>query len=470
MALDVRTVWEVRTAGNVLNGGGWNPSRGGGGSDLSQSDSPAMTSTTLNCSSNPTLTSTGGGFTEEMVGNVICVAGTTFFEIVEYTSATEVTIDRSGGVLSNASGRVGGASAALGLICAAVPAATAAGSNTIHVKADTYVAGTHFTNRVTPSNVGHFLNHHLVTGYNTTRGDATVPCVTLDANDGNFDAVYSTKAYWRWEYLTATGRGAGVPTYAKFGFNADTSGDYNVFYRCRSTNTGSGGFRAFGNSVFCVSCEATAFGIVTDAYGFGWGNTGVSGGAYGCYAHDGAGAGFSSWGTYAPTLLHCIADAATTHGFHRNAATISGVVSYSFCTAFGCVGGSGFYTESSTSGMTLVHNCIAVNNTGFGIGANSGGKTRTILLGTAFYGNSGGDIDTNTIVQEVVPRITLTADPFVDAANGDFRLAASQRQALGAGWPGAFLSAGALTVWSGYPDLGAVQQAVRPTSILVEAA
>ena len=465
MALAVTTVWEVRTSGNVLNGGGWNPSRGGGGSDLSQSDSPAMTSSTLNCPNSTTLTSTGGGFTSAMVGNVICVAGTAYFEIVAYTSATAVTIDRAPGTLTNASGRVGGASAALGLVCAAVPAASAAGANVIYVKAGTYVAGTHFTNRVTPTNVGHFLNHHLVTGYNATRGDATAPCVTIDANDGNYDAVYSTKAYWRWEFLTATGRGAGVPTYAKTGFNADTSGDNNVFYRCLSTNTGSFGFRAVGNAVFFISCEATGFGLVTAAAGFGWGNTGAPGAAYGCYAHDGAGAGFNSWSTYAPTLSHCIADAATTHGFFRNYSSVSGIVSYTFCSAYGC-GGSGFYTESSTSGMTLVHNCIAVNNTGFGIGANSGGKTRTILLGSAFFGNSGGEIDTNTIVQETVTRVTLTADPFKNAANGDFRLAASQRQALGSGWPGAFLSGGALTAWAGYPDLGAVQQAVRPVRIL----
>jgi hypothetical protein len=69
-------------------------------------------------------------------------------------------------------------------------------------------------------------------------------------------------------------------------------------------------------------------------------------------------------------------------------------------------------------------------------------------------------------VDEAVARLALSGDPFVDAAGGDFRLKASAREALGSGWPGAFLRNGALTAWAGHPVYGAVQQAVRPVGLL----
>jgi hypothetical protein len=52
--------------------------------------------------------------------------------------------------------------------------------------------------------------------------------------------------------------------------------------------------------------------------------------------------------------------------------------------------------------------------------------------------------------------VTLLADPFVDAANGDFSLTAAAKTALrGVGWPAAYLGAHANT--DGHITIGAVQ-------------
>ena len=108
-----------------------------------------------------------------------------------------------------------------------------------------------------------------------------------------------------------------------------------------------------------------------------------------------------------------------------------------------------------------VENCLLIGNGAYGIAADTG-NGKVILLGTGFYDNTSGEVSSNITLFEPVPRTTLTGDPFVDAANDDFRLKPGMTDLLGSGWPGAYLDDGQLTAWTGHPDIGAVQQVVRP--------
>ena len=85
-----------------------------------------------------------------------------------------------------------------------------------------------------------------------------------------------------------------------------------------------------------------------------------------------------------------------------------------------------------------------------------------VLLGSGFYGNGDGEVQVGVNLFEPHARTSFSEDPTVDPNGADFRLKASAAQALGAGYPMGFLVDGAISSWSGSPDLGAVQQHVRP--------
>jgi len=465
MALSVSTVWEVRTTGNALNGGGVNPATVV--VDYSQQDAAQLAITDLEADGESCeVHSETGGFTPAMVGNLIYISSYTgswnvgFYEIVDYLSLHGVTLDRNPTFLEVCSGgvaRVGGAQSHIGLVCAAVPAASAAGANVVHVKAGTYVRGTHFTNQVVFYNSGNYLNHHVVRGYNATRGDAIAPCVTLNGNNAAYDVYYSDRAFIRLENIEVNGYAGGTPTNAKHGFNLASGSDGSSLYRCRSANTGSQGIRAASAGCLIEGCEVTGFGRVAASLGINV--TGILGSMVGCYVHDGAGDAFNISATYPGLLAYCIGSGCTQYGLNMNYNGLypQGVV---HCVFHGN-GSHGIYTGGTTFGRPVqIVNTILSNNGGYGIAAHGTGKGRAILRGVAFYGNSSGQIDANTTVDESVARITLTSDPFVDAANRDFRLAGQAWYGQGHGWPGPFLVSGALTEWQGEPLLGAVQEMV----------
>jgi len=465
MALSVSTVWEVRTTGSATNGGGFNPAAPDAGTDYSQQDAAQLALTNLSCDVANFIASVAGGFTNAMVGNLVYISSNAagwvagFYEIVGYESPNQVELDRvptTGGPASGGAGKVGGAQSNLGMVCAAIPAASADGANVVHVKAGTYARDTHFTNQVKLNNAGHYLNHHVVRGYNATRGDAIAPCVTLDGVNA-YDVYYSNKAYIQLANVAVNGYAGGTPTYASHGFNLDTGADGNTLYRCRAVNTGAMGIRAVANGCGLDGCEVSGFGRAASSIGIGVGGNVVS--LVGCHAHDGTGDAFNVWSAYPGLLAYCIGAGCTQYGLNMNYNGAIYPQAVVHCVFHGN-GSHGIYASGSTSGRPgRIVNTILSNNGGYGIAAHATGKCRAILRGVAFYGNSSGQVDANTTVEESVARITLTSDPFVDAAAGDFRLTQAVSGALGTGWPGAFLSAGALTSWTGAPDLGAVQLA-----------
>lgn len=124
MAVGKDTVWRIRPGGDETNGGGFDSTISGAGTDYTDQDSAQLSLTDLACTAaaNTTLTSATGGFTSAMIGNCIridaSVSGTNFidgyFFITGHTDTNTVTIDRTcnnGSDASSGTGKVGGAHA-----------------------------------------------------------------------------------------------------------------------------------------------------------------------------------------------------------------------------------------------------------------------------------------------------------------------------------------------------------------------
>ena len=119
MAINAATNWYVRVAGNALNGGGYDSTISGAGTNYADADAAILSLTDFATSGagSTTLTSATGGFTAAMVGNCVRMASGTNFQagyyfITVYTDTNTVTLDRtpsSGGAGSGGTGRVGGA-------------------------------------------------------------------------------------------------------------------------------------------------------------------------------------------------------------------------------------------------------------------------------------------------------------------------------------------------------------------------
>lgn len=117
------TNWYIRTGGNELNGGGFDPYVSGAGTNYADQDSPQISSTTGTCTvGSTTWTDTGVTFTSAMVGNVIRISAATggtataldYFVVTGYTDANNITLDRSpcaGTNITAATYRLGGAHA-----------------------------------------------------------------------------------------------------------------------------------------------------------------------------------------------------------------------------------------------------------------------------------------------------------------------------------------------------------------------
>jgi len=117
MALNAAQQWWIRTDGAETNGGGYDATVSGAGTNYSDQASPQLSLTDLACLNNTTLTSATGGFTTLMIGNIIRIAsGTNFtagyYMVTARASTNSVTLDRNPTNGSNASsgvGKLGGA-------------------------------------------------------------------------------------------------------------------------------------------------------------------------------------------------------------------------------------------------------------------------------------------------------------------------------------------------------------------------
>jgi hypothetical protein len=117
----------------------------------------------------------------------------------------------------------------------------------------------------------------------------------------------------------------------------------------------------------------------------------------------------------------------------------------------------------ATTSVLVFSNCIFQGNLTYGVTMNNAGhRSGPTLINCAFGGN--GTAATNNVGASFIHgMITLTGNPFVDSANGNFALdsTAQEGAALRAAGIGVFLQDSAVesAATVGYPDVGAAQSA-----------
>src|SRR3972149_5828939 len=388
MPLHANTVFEVQTTGVDTNGGGFRSDSLG--TDKSYGASQAATTWTdleVHATTNTKIKSTGGSpraFDGTDRGNLIqIVTGGAwtggFYQITETSmdGSGYMTLDRSPAAVGSTggTGTIGGALATPGQ---AAVLATVDGQE-VWVKTGTYTLTTATPGPAGPIVVATNIRFKME-GYSAARGDrAARPIVSAGA-------------------ITAITMFSGV------------SGDFQLFVNLKADGNSQSTVSGFtgGNRTFFEFCEA----LDCPTNGFNGGTLATSCQASGC------GTGFNTVATFCSQAISCtngfgggfhasgLARSCSADGFRSGA---SGILN---CTADGC-GGDGFDLVDSTSGFVL--NCLATNNTGYGYRAYGAGS----LINCADYNNTAGR-STGTTKQNVNP-ITLTADPYVNRAGGDFR-------------------------------------------------
>lgn len=132
---------------------------------------------------------------------------------------------------------------------------------------------------------------------------------------------------------------------------------------------------------------------------------------YGCFIHDCGSHGVRSfWGQ--PNLFGCLLYSNAGYGLYG---TNRGVNVANDCVFYNNTSGG---IETDTNIPKSINNNIFVSNGGYGVVLANMSQFYKFSDNNAFYNNTSGEVSGGTLSNS----ITLTADPFVDAANGDFNI------------------------------------------------
>jgi hypothetical protein len=170
-----------------------------------------------------------------------------------------------------------------------------------------------------------------------------------------------------------------------YGINANSGGVPGTVVGCEVTDMKSGATAGIGMGI-CVAC----------------------------YVHDSPGVGFE----YPVLALGCVADTMGSDGFRFGALTQATAIIN--CVSYGNTG-DGFEAADTYKAFAPVLNNIAYGNGGYGFRTDLTEQVaRNWLIDHNAFGNNTSGARQNFIAG--AHDVTLTADPFTDAANGDFSL------------------------------------------------
>ena len=389
MAINAAVQWECQSGGDDNNGGGFK--EGASGTDYSQQTTAQATTTTATVvNSTTTIIDVDSGdytCTDNDVGNVIQIYGGTatagFYEITA-RSGQQWTVDRACGTAGQTVvAKMGGCFGSPGGMSATFGNGPVAG-NKFWIKSATYT----LTNSTGATSGGpwrnNFLNGVQIEGYQTTRGDRGTPPTLAAGSQTNC-------ILWHQD-------NANQVTF----INLKADGQ---------SQTGVNGFKHDYAGGRVILCEAVNCDAATSNYGFSTGNL------YRCTAID-CGYGFDN-GRY----VGCIARNCSVGMYMANADAMAN------CLVYDCVNGI------TTGSVGLISNCTVDNCSGYGIRSAiysfitgciisncvkgyESGSVYEDLQQVAFYNNTSdgdtGELDFDTIA--------LTADPYNDSANDDYRL------------------------------------------------
>jgi len=345
MAINAGTVWEVRTAGGQTNGGGFYNRVPGTSVDYSQQDAPVLARTNIATDgAGTTLTTVTGGFTAAMVGNIIFLTGggvtEGWYEIVAYTDANTVTIDRSAGAdKTGVTGNVGGAFAIGGSRDDDFFESAVAG-NTIYIGfgGGSYALG----ESISIAAAGTVTSPINIIGYKTSRGDTPTGDNRPLLNVGS-TYVFTPGPYFIIKHLRFTG--------ARTGGSAIVGCNTHIYFNCKVTNTSTGHAIAWSVSGYnprFINVEASG------------GNNAIATGARlcsvsACYLHDstnGVDIGSST------AVINSVIDTCSGTGILCGAATRQTILGN---TIYNC--GTGI-SGTTSDNATIVNNIIANCTTG----------------------------------------------------------------------------------------------------------
>jgi len=293
MALSKNVVWEIRTDGNANNGGGFDSTIAGAGTDYSQQASPQLSLTDIaTVSPFTTLTSVTGGFTAAMIGNVIHItSGTNFvahyYVITGVVNTNTITVDRatalntgSGGV-----GRVGGATNT-------VVSHPAVSGNIVYIRGGTYtVTGQTCTANSTSPDWIRYV------GYDTIRGDKGRPIFDTTTTAFGFSAQYGSL-----ENIELIGTGTAVLSIGGFA-------SFTHIINCKITNSSVTSGRSGILSSLSSGSMVILGGEFKSTVGYAIRTTStIQTAIVGAYIHN-SNTGFSSG--YYSYVFNCIFDSCT---------------------------------------------------------------------------------------------------------------------------------------------------------------
>lgn len=425
MALSGSTVFEVRTAGNDTNGGGFVTGAAGTNYSLQNSKNTTgadISTTDAVAAGTAVITSITANFGTTIVGNIIYLQGGTgslvagWYQVISRASTTSITVDRTVAAGTGITMNIGGA-----LLSPAVAASlsTVAGMNT-YIKND----GTAFSITTASTNVagGAFTTSQFVSfiGYSTNRtpyNTDTQP--TIQTNASTVTQIAGTNGLYMNIIFDGNNQTAS---------RQNNSGTF--FFNCMFKNFNT---ISAGSSSFYVQCQAT-----TNSAGV------LLGTCYYCEAFANTATPYSSIYTYG-----CLAynnTGVSTNGFAPtgNDCTIQN------CIAYGN-GAAGF--SIATSSIGVVMNCHAENNTGFGFVLTSGMK---LSVNNSAFNNTAGAVSNSANGYFPTGFITPSGSVFVNAASSNFGLNnTSGAGALlrAAGQPATFPAG----LTSNFRDIGAMQ-------------
>jgi len=401
VAISAAMVWEVQPApaGSDDNGGGFKTGASGTDRTYPASNPQAITDLKTDGATLTVMVSATYTFLASDVGNVVSVnvsdsgglATVGRYEITSVTSG-KATVDRAwasgnNGATAGATAVLGGALATPGQAGKTLSTASeGASSQKVFVKRGTYTLST-----ATAGSGGPFLNSSrlgiCVEGYSSTRGDrAGRPVLDAGAQTNVILWQHSFANINYFVHLSADGQsGAGnkgfVVAYSgakHIGCTAVDCSEASCYgfstgraIGCSATNCATG----YTSTTFAIGCVASLCGV---------GYSGFSN-AVNCLASGCTTDGFVS--AIIATSLRCTADANGRYGFSLQVAS---ECIDCLATNHSGAGDVGFYTADAF--VSLI-NCAGHNNTT--------SASAAMLLNDGF--------------------VTLTADPYVSQATGDFR-------------------------------------------------
>jgi hypothetical protein len=446
MAVNATAVWRVRPSGSNTNGGGYDPGISGAATDYSQQNAAQATGSHGTATGTTTFTDTiAANFTAAMVGNALWIASGAGFTVGAYfvtafTSATQVTLDRSPGTGTIAVWALGGAWADYWTnINTNNPVnggnqVLILGSGTPNPSSYTYdyTQTTQLTPPVT-SNGGFiiFANDSNTPGYKTPpNSTGGMPVIKGSVSFPVNFSTNNTKAIFQGIWYVADT----TPTVVVFYFGGGGTGALNaIIFGCVIDQFGidcygaimntTSGLAAQGVLIGCEIFSSKTGAITIGAVGFQCANGVLS--VVGCNIHDTiVGGAFINTGN-----AFCLMEDTICSGTWNQASSIigiqmsnSGLLQIKNCTIDNYSQGGIAITAASLPNVMIINNIIS-NSAGFGIEAITGTAASNAPLTLFIDYNTYYNNTTNTMNLNMGAHDTIAAaNPYVGQSTENYTL------------------------------------------------